>query len=596
MAIGIDLGTSNSCVAIARGESVQVIPNGAGEPITASIVSLPEDGAVLIGSEAKAQATQDPSSTVAAFKRLIGRYFFSEEVDKAKAVCSYEIVEGPNHSVHIRVRDESFPIPEISALVLRELKESAEAHLGEPVHEAVITVPAYFNDNQRQATRDAGRIAGLQVLRLLNEPTAAALAYGFGKGLSQKVAVYDLGGGTFDISILEIGRDIYEVLATCGDTFLGGEDYDDRVLDLIADEFQQQHDINLRGDRFAFEALKRAAEQAKRDLSKSQSASVRIPGIAKDEAGQALNVARVLSREEFDQLTADLSQRTFQVCDEAFQQANLTVRDIDGVILVGGPTRLPTVRQAVARYFQQEPKIDADPDQVVAMGAAIHAASLSGAAADAHLLDVTPLSLRIGVAGGLAETIIERNTPVPIEQSRTFTTFTDNQDEVRLRIYQGESRQASLNEALGEFEFSGFRAAPRGEIKIEVTFEIDTDGLVNVTACDRSSGETASTEVRLSAGLSEEEIQAIIAKQQAADAAAKPLDIPPRVELLPGRIGADRERAAAIDQQFAMGDANALGPEDFTSTEDVDESSAAQGNEEATEPSPWKDGGAKSKS
>ena len=507
MAVGIDLGTSNSCVAIARGGKVTVIPNRYGEPISASVVSLPADGPVSVGNAAKAQAVNDPANTITSSKRLIGRYYFSEEVKKAKAVCSYNIVEGPNHSVRVKVRDQVLPIPEISALVLREMKEIAEAHLGEPVTEAVITVQADFNDNQRQATRDAGRIAGLEVLRLLNEPTAAALAYGCGKGLSQKVAVYDLGGGTFDISILEIGEDVFEVLSTCGDTFLGGEDFDDRLLDLLADEFHNRYQINLRNDKRALEVLKAAAEQAKKDLSQDDIAQVRIPEIAKDANGNLLGIERDVTRDELAKLVGDLIQRTFKVCDEAFQQASLTNRDIDGVILVGGPTRLPLIRDAVSEYFQKQPMGDVDPDQVVAMGAAIHAAALTGQGDDAHLLDVTPLSLKIGVAGGLAETVIERNTPVPIEQTRVFTTFSDFQESVGIRIYQGEARNAANNEMLGEFEFTGFRSARRGEVKIDVTFEIDTDGIVNVTAQDQETGKAASTEIRLSSGLSEEELE-----------------------------------------------------------------------------------------
>jgi len=514
-AIGIDLGTSNSCVAIARRGRVEVLENSYGEPISASVVHFADDGTSLVGNQAKARAVQHPEHTITAAKRLMGRYFFSEEVKKAKAVCSYKIVEGPNHSVRVKVREQALAVPEVSALVLREMKEIAEARLGQSVSQAVITVPAYFNDNQRQATRDAGRIAGLEVLRLLNEPTAAALAYGFGKGLAQRVAVYDLGGGTFDISILEIGSDVFEVLSTCGDTYLGGEDFDDRVIDLLAEEFQAQHQINLRKDRYALEKLKVAAESAKKALSADDETRIQIEGVAKTPEGAALSLERTLTRVEFAALVSDLIQRTFKVCDEALQQANLTVRDLDGVILVGGPTRLPLVREAVEQYFQREPKTDVDPDQVVAMGAAIHAAALVGEEQESRLLDVTPLSLRIGVAGGLAETIIERNTPVPIEQTSVFTTFKDFQQSVRIRVYQGESRRAEENELLGEFEFSGFKNARRGEVRIEVTFEIDTDGIVKVTARDPDTAQAASTQIHLSSGLSEEEIRGLIDKHHA---------------------------------------------------------------------------------
>jgi molecular chaperone DnaK len=514
MAVGIDLGTSNSCVAIARKGRVDVLPNAYGERICPSVVHFAPDGSVEVGSAAKAHAIQDPESTVTAAKRLMGRYYFSEEVKKARAVATYAIVEGPNHSVRVEVHDQVLAIPEVSAYVLREMKAVAEANLGRPVTQAVITVPAYFNDNQRQATRDAGRIAGLEVLRLLNEPTAAALAYGFGKGLAQRVAVYDLGGGTFDISILEIGSDIFEVLSTCGDTFLGGEDFDDRLIDLLADAFLSRHGINLRHDRRSLEKLKAAAEAAKKELSLGDEARILIRDVARDGSDASLHVDHRIDRREFAALVSDLVQRTFKVCDEALQQANLTVRDLDGVILVGGPTRLPVIREAVAQYFQREPMTDVDPDEVVAMGAAIHAAALVGAERDSRLLDVTPLSLRIGVAGGLAETVIERNTPVPIEQTSVFTTFRDYQQSVRIRVYQGEARAAEENELLGEFEFSGFKNARRGEVRIEVTFEIDTDGIVNVTARDPETGKAASTQIHLSSGLSEQEIAELVAKHR----------------------------------------------------------------------------------
>ena len=511
VAIGIDLGTSNSCVAVARGRQVEVLPNAYGENVTASVVGFREDGSILVGNAAKANLIHDPQQTVASAKRLIGRYFFSEEVGKAQAICSYAIIEGPNHGVRIQIGDEQFTLSEISAMVLREMKSIAEEHLGQEVRKAVVTVPAYFNDNQRQATKDAGRIAGLEVLRLLNEPTAAALSYGFGRGLNQRVAVYDLGGGTFDISILEIGDDVFEVLATCGDTYLGGDDFDDRIIDLLADEFQAREGINLRKDPYALEKLKLGAEVAKKGFSVDSQSEVRIPDIARAEDGRALAVERTITIEEFSSLVVDLVQRTFKVCDEALQQAGIIASDLDGVILVGGPTKLPMIRKAVGDYFQQEPKADVDPDEVVAMGAAIQAAALVSASGDdAFLLDVTPLSLRIGVAGGLAETVIDRNTPVPIEQTRTFTTYQDFQESVKIRIHQGESRRAAENELLGEFEFTGFKRARRGEVKIDVTFEINADGLVSVTASDQETGHRASTTITLTSGLSEQEIGAII--------------------------------------------------------------------------------------
>ncbi|MEE2679328.1 MAG: Hsp70 family protein [Myxococcota bacterium] len=554
IAIGIDLGTSNSCVAVQREGAVEVLANAFDEPITASVVGLREDGSIVVGNTARANIIQDPKHTISSSKRLMGRYYFSEEVKKAQAVCSYEITEGPNHGVRINVRDERFSPPEIGAMVLREIKSIAETRLGQPVSQAVITVPANFNDNQRQATKDAGRIAGLEVLRILNEPTAAALAYGFGKGLSQQVAVYDLGGGTFDISVLEIGSDVFEVLSTCGDTFLGGDDFDDRLIDLLADEFLEKQGINLRNDPFALEKLKAAAEAAKKELSVEEASEVRIPDIATAaDGGASLSLERTVTAAEFETLVQDLIQRTFKVCDEALQQAGVVARDLDGVILVGGPTRLPIIHNAVREYFQQDPRTDVDPDQVVAMGAAIHAATLVDTDNRAFLLDVTPLSLKIGVAGGLAETIIERNTPVPIEQTRTFTTFQDNQESVVIRVCQGESRELSENELLGQFEFSGFKKARRGEVEIEVTFEINEDGIVNVTARDPETEQATSTRITLSSGLSEVEMREIIEENRtervtsatpedaevlgAVDLVAKPVASVPEAREHPGPSG-----------------------------------------------------------
>jgi len=510
IAVGIDLGTSNTCVSLMRDGEVQVLDNAFNERTSASVVHFHEDGSVEVGNSAKAKVIHSPAETVSSAKRLIGRYYFSEEVKKAQAVYAYEIVEAANHGVRIEIREEEFSLPEISAMVLREMKQIAERHTGEKVTKAVITVPAYFNDNQRQATKDAGRIAGLEVLRILNEPTAAALAYGFGMGLNQRVAVYDLGGGTFDISVLEIGKDIFEVLATCGDTFLGGDDFDDRIIDLLADDFIAEHGTNPRNDPYAFEKLKLAAENAKKQLSVDEEAHISIEDVLTNDAGEPLGVERTITRAEFALLVQDLIQRTFKVCDEAMQQSDLTVRDLDGVILVGGPTRLSIVREAVTHYFQQEPRNDVDPDEVVSMGAAIHAASLIGEAQDAMLLDVTPLDLRIGVAGGLAEPVIERNTPVPIEQTRTFTTFQDHQESVQIRVYQGDHRMAENNTLLGQFEFSGFEKGPRSDVKIDVTFEIDADGLVNVTASDQATGQQASTQITLSSGLDDAQIEKLI--------------------------------------------------------------------------------------
>jgi molecular chaperone DnaK len=510
IAIGIDLGTSNSCVAVMRDGKVEVLSNAYGEYTTASVVAFREDGTINVGNSAKANIIHSPRRTVHSAKRLIGRFFFSEEVKKAQSICSYQIVDAENHALRIKIGEELFSLPEVSAMILSEMKAIAEARLGIPVTKAVITVPAYFNDNQRQATKDAGRIAGLDVLRILNEPTAAALAYGFGQGLSQRVAVWDLGGGTFDISVLEIGDDVFEVLSTAGDTFLGGEDFDDRLIDLLADEFIAKTGINLRNDPFALEKLKVAAEGAKKGLSADDVVEIRIPDVIQTADGQTHSIERSLTTKEYGVLVNDLIQRTFKVCDEALQQAGVVARDLDGVIMVGGPTRLPLVQQTVREYFQQVPKEGVDPDQVVAMGAAIHAASLVNPEQEAYLLDVTPLSLRIGIVGGLAETVIERNTPVPIEQTRTMTTFRDMQESVEIRIYQGESQEAGENELLGQFSFSDFAKAARGEVQIDVTFEINTDGIVNVIATDRATGRAASTRVTLASGLSEAELVQII--------------------------------------------------------------------------------------
>ncbi len=518
--IGIDLGTSNSCVCAVLDGKPTVLANRTGEQVIASVVAFRENGGIEVGNAAKAGIILDPKHTVSSAKRLIGRYFFSEEVRKARAVCRYEIVPGENHGVRIKIRDEEFSLPEIAAFVLKEMKEIAEFALGQPVSGAVITVPAFFNDNQRQATKDAGRIAGLEVLRILNEPTAAALAYGYGRDLRQKVAIYDLGGGTFDVSVLEIGEDVFEVLATCGDTYLGGDDFDDRVIDLLADKVQSEHSVNVRSDPYAFAKLRMAAEGAKITLSTAELAEISIPELIEHE-GQKISLSYSLTAKEFDKLTRDLILRTFKVCDEALQQSGLTVRDLNGVILVGGPTRLPSIRKSVKDYFQREPEIDINPDEIVAIGAAIHAASLASSETGSYLLDVTPLTLRLGIAGGLSETIIERNSPVPIDHTRVFTTVSDNQDTIAVRIYQGEARQAEGNTLLGEFEFSGFEPGPRGQVKIEVAFSISTEGIVTVQARDPKTGAEASTTVSMSSGLSEEQIQEIIARGRTADVAER---------------------------------------------------------------------------
>jgi molecular chaperone DnaK len=506
--IGIDLGTSYSCVAIVENGQPVVIANEWGEKTHASVVSFLEDGRIQVGNDAKHRMITHPKETIYSAKRLIGRFIFSPEVNKAKAVCAYEIVEGPNQGIRIKVGNELLSIPQISALVLKEMKAIAEAYLGRSVTKAVVTVPAFFNDNQRQATHDAGRIAGLDVLRIINEPTAAALAYGFGRNIHQRVVIYDLGGGTFDVSILEIGGDTFEVLATAGDTYLGGDDIDMRLIDYFADQFLKEHGFNLRSDLVALQRLRDVAEETKKVFSHQNRVKVQIPQIYRNPQGRMFDFTTLIESETFNRLNMDLIQRTFKVCDEAFQSGNLTVAQVDGVILVGGPTRLPLVRDAVKNYFGREPLAEVDPDEVVALGAAIQGDALQAEAGNAFLLDVTPLSLRIATVGGYNEQIIARNTPVPIDRTRSFTTSRDNQEKVRIRILQGESNRADENTLLGEFEFSGFRSAPRGEVQIEVTFEIDANGIVNVSARDPETGQSDSITVQLSSGLSESEIRA----------------------------------------------------------------------------------------
>ena len=517
LAMGIDLGTSNSCVAIVEDGVPKVIANEWGERTHASVVSFLDDGGVLVGNDAKKHIITNPRNTISSAKRLIGRYSFSEEVKKAQSIASYEIVDGPNNAVRVRVKGRDLAIPEISSMVLKEMRAIVEAHVGHAVTQAVITVPAFFNDNQRQETKNAGKIAGLDVLRIINEPTAAALAYGFGQNIHQKVVIYDLGGGTFDVSILQIGEDVFEVLSTSGDTYLGGDDFDDRVAAWMLESFTAQHKVDLRKDRHALAKLKEAAERAKIDLADNDKTRIHIPLLYTDQQGFSHDLDMTLTRAEFNKMVMDLVQRTFKVCDEALQQARMTPAEVDGVILVGGPTRLPIVRNSVRHYFQREPNIDVDPDLVVALGAAIQADALLDASTATYLLDVTPQTLRLGTVSGFTEVVIERNTSIPIDRTRTFVTARDNQEKVKIRVYQGESRKASECQMLGEFEFAGLRQAVRGEVKVEVTFEIDTDGIVNVSARDVETGQKASTAITLSGGLSDDDIAAAAARTAKAE-------------------------------------------------------------------------------
>ncbi len=525
IAVGIDLGTSYSCVSTVVDGQPVVIPNEWGELTHASCVSFLEDGSVLVGNAAKKNIITNAENTVYSAKRLIGRFFFSDEVKKAQAVMPYQIVEGPNNSVRIQARGKTFSLPEISALVLKEMKAIAESYLGQPVTKAVVTVPAYFNDNQRQATKDAGRIAGLDVLRILNEPTAAALAYGFGQDINQRVVVYDLGGGTFDVSILEIGKDVFEVLSTAGDTYLGGDDFDDRIMNWLADDFMQKNRLDLRQNKYCLQMLKEASERAKIEVGQAGTATIHCPGICQDVNGNVLDLTQNLTQDMFNRMVMDLVQRTFKVCDEALQSARMTAADVDAVILVGGPTRLPIVRNSVKHYFQKQPREGVDPDQVVSLGAALQAHALLDQKTETFLVDVTPLSLRIGTVGGFTEKIIEKNTPIPIEKSKVFTTSRDGQDKVKIRVYQGESNRADECEMLGEFEFGGFKVGYRGDVKIDVTFEIDSNGIVNVSATDQETGQRTSTTISLSSGLTESDIQKSMA-DNAATQLAKNRDLP----------------------------------------------------------------------
>lgn len=505
--LGIDLGTSNSCVAVMVDGVVKVIPDQHGSRIQPSVVHFSEDGSVSIGREAKKSIIIDPENTVYSVKRLIGRKFFSPEVKKARAICPYKITEGPDNSCLISIRGREYTLQEISALTLKKMKKIAEDYLGEEIQKAVVTVPAHFNDNQRSATRDAGRIAGLEVIRVINEPTAAALAYGYGKNLSQKVAIYDLGGGTFDLSILELGEDVYEVIATCGDTYLGGDDFDDRIIDWAAEKFMAETQIDLRRNKVTLQQLKEAAENAKIMLTEKTTVEIFIPAVAEKD-GRPVDLHLPFDRQQFGALVMDLIQKTFKVTDEAMQMARLSTSDLDGVILVGGPTRIPLVRDSIKHYFQKEPQAGIDPDEVVAVGAAIQGeALLRSREEEMVLLDLTPMSLGIEIATGRFERLIEINTPVPTENTKIFTTYKDQQDTVRIKVYQGESKLAQENELLGEFTLSGFRVASRGEVKIAVTFEIDTNGILNVYARDVETGQEQSIKVAAAGRLSDDKVK-----------------------------------------------------------------------------------------
>ena len=509
--IGIDLGTTNSCVAIVENGTPVVIPNRGGYKTTPSMVAVTEAGKRLVGHIAKRQAITNAENTVYAAKRLIGRKWNSPQVKNAVATSSYRIVEGPHNDVRIVLRDKEFSVPEISAMVLQEMKVIAEDYLGESVSKAVVTVPAYFNDNQRQATKDAGEIAGLDVIRIINEPTAAALSYGFGRNIEKTVAVYDFGGGTFDISILEIGaHGVFKVIATAGDTFLGGEDIDARIIDWLVSGFKEEHNIDLRQDRMALQRLKDAAEKAKCELSSVRETEANLPFIISSGRNEALHLQRTLTRQTLEELSEDLVERTVDICKQTLEDAKLGKDEIEEVVLVGGMTRMPKIQSAVQAFFEKEPNKGVHPDEVVALGAAIQGAALVDDKQEMVLLDVTPHALGIMTFGSYFEELIPQNTTVPTHRTKIFTTSRDNQTAVKILVMQGESQRAEENELLGEFILTGLRRAPKGQVEIEVTFEINADGIVSVRAKDLETGLEQSIQVTATSGLTREEIKTMM--------------------------------------------------------------------------------------
>ena len=507
--IGIDLGTTNSCFAIMDGKDARVIENAEGARTTPSMVAFTQNGERLVGQPAKRQAVTNPEGTFFAIKRLIGRRFTDKQVEKAKSLVPYQIIAGENGDAWVEAYGKKYAPSQVSAFVLQKLKEDAEAYLGEPVTQAVITVPAYFDDSQRQATKDAGKIAGLEVLRIINEPTAAALAYGLDKKNSGTIVVYDLGGGTFDVSVLEIGDGVFEVKATNGDTFLGGEDFDARIINYMADEFKKENGIDLRNDKLALQRLKEAAEKAKIELSSAQQTDINLPFITADATGpKHLNVN--LTRAKMESIVEDLLERTKIPCEKALKDAGVKASDIDEVILVGGMTRMPKVQEIVKDFFGREPHKGVNPDEVVALGAAIQGGVLKGDVKDVLLLDVTPLSLGIETLGGVFTRLIDRNTTIPTRKSQVFSTAEDGQTAVTIRVFQGEREMTVDNKLLGQFDLVGIPPAPRGMPQIEVTFDIDANGIVNVSAKDKATGKEQTIRIQASGGLSEADIDKMV--------------------------------------------------------------------------------------